>query len=54
MPTPLEEFLRFKRQPTDTPLKDQRGNPVLDIEGDQILCDGHWKSPYMDSYWQLL
>jgi hypothetical protein len=45
----LEEFFRFKQQPKDTPLKDERGNPVLDIEGNQILCDGRWKSPYIVS-----
>jgi hypothetical protein len=46
----LEEFFQFKQQPKDTPLKDEHRNPVLDIVGHQILCDGCWKSPYMDSY----
>jgi hypothetical protein len=46
----LEEFFRFKRQQAGTQLKDERGNPVQDILGNVILCDGRWKSPYMDTY----
>jgi hypothetical protein len=46
----LEEFFKFKRQPTGTPLTNIHGDVVVDIFGNQILCDGGWKTPNMSSF----
>ncbi|KAI9339167.1 hypothetical protein DFJ73DRAFT_961925 [Zopfochytrium polystomum] len=44
-PSTLASFIRFKRFPPNTPLLDAHGNPVLDVFGDAITCQGGWNDP---------
>ena len=41
----VEEFLRLKRTAKNTELVDADGEPVLDVLGGQIYCDGGWNAP---------
>ena len=40
----IEQFLRFKRR-KDTALLDDGEIPVLDIHGNQVMCEGKWNNP---------
>ena len=45
----LQAFLRFKRQPKGTPLTfdsgDVDGLPIMNVLGEQVLCEGTWNDP---------
>ncbi len=38
-------FIRFKRLPEGTPLLDDDENPVLNVLGNEIHCQGGWNDP---------
>jgi hypothetical protein len=45
----LQAFLRWKRQPPGTPLTFEAGEadgvPIMNVFGDQVLCEGAWNAP---------
>ena len=52
-PETVESFLRFKRNEPNSPLLDSSTQqPVLDILGNGITCDGAWNTPKMGDIFQ--
>ena len=41
----LEQFLRLKRTPKNVELMAMTGEPILDVDGGQVFCDGGWNQP---------
>jgi hypothetical protein len=47
----VESFVRFKLLNQDEPLLNLHGEPILDVLGKQMTCDGGWHAPKnIDSY----
>ena len=44
-PTTIALFIIFKRSKKGEPLLDQHGNPVKDVFGEEIKCQGGWNNP---------
>ena len=42
-PETIAFFIHFKCQPAGTPLEDMDSTPILDVFGEQVLCQGGWK-----------